>query len=240
MGYREIADELRARIDSGELGPGARLPSENELMAVHGVEQLTARRALDVLKNEGLIQARRGSGTFVRDFQPVRRVSPNRLKASQWGSGRSVWTGDVPDRQLTVTDVRVDREEPPAHIASVLGAGTALTRRRVYSVDGRPVQLATSYYPADLVAGSRIAEADTGPGGAYARLAELDLEPVRFREEIRSRMPNPDEAAALDLPQGTPVILVVRTAYTRDERPVEVNEMTMDAGSYVLEYRFTS
>lgn len=87
------------------------------------------------------------------------------------GSGKSIWGGDVASRQVTVTGVQIDQEEPPDHIASVLDAKLTLVRRHVYAVDGRPVQLATSYYPAELVSGSRIADPDTGPGGAYARLA---------------------------------------------------------------------
>lgn len=101
-----------------------------------------------------------------------------------------------------------------------------------------PVLLATSYLPLPLVAGSAITREDTGPGGTYARLAELGHEPVHFREEIRSRMPSPDEVTQLDLAPGTPVILICRTAFTGQGRAVEVNEMTLDAGSYVLEYDF--
>src|SRR5690606_37015856 len=63
-------------------------------------------------------------------------------------------------------------------------------------------------------------------------------EPVHFREEIRSRMPSPDEVTQLDLAPGTPVILICRTAFTDQGHPVEVNEMTLDAASYVLEYDF--
>ncbi|WP_286900115.1 GntR family transcriptional regulator [Thermocrispum sp.] len=241
-GYREIADELRARIDGGELPPGSKVPGENELMAQYGVEQPTARRALDVLKNEGLIIARRGSGTYVREFRPIRRVSPDRLKTSVWGAGRSIWSSDVKDRPVA-DDVQVTQEEAPAHIAHVLEleSGAKVTvRRRKYLVEGRPVQLATSYYPADLVAGSRITEIDTGPGGSYARLKELGHEPVHFREELRARMPRGDEVGALGLSQGTPVIVIARTAYTAENSPVEVNEMILDSGSYVLEYKFSS
>ena len=56
-------------------------------------------------------------------------------------------------------------------------------------LDDKPVLLATSYLPASVVAGSAITREDTGPGGTYARLAELGYKPVHFREEIRSRMP---------------------------------------------------
>ncbi|MDX3262227.1 UTRA domain-containing protein, partial [Streptomyces sp. MI02-2A] len=79
---------------------------------------------------------------------------------------------------------------------------------------------------------------DTGPGGTYARLAELGYKPVHFREEIRSRMPSKHEAAQLSISAGTPVILICRTAFADEGRPVEINEMTLDAASYILEYDF--
>jgi GntR family transcriptional regulator len=242
-GYRTIADALRAEIDSGGLPPGSRLPSENELMATYGVEQPTARRALDVLKNEGLIVARRGAGTFVREFRLYRRRSPDRLAETGWGAGRSVWETDDARRQTVVDRIEVETTDTPDHVAAALGLAddeTVLVRRRRYLVDDVPVQLATSYFPARLVHGSRITETDTGPGGAYARLAELGHKPVHFREELRARMPRETEAKLLDLAQGTPVIVVARTAYTADERAVEVNEMVLDAGSYLLEYGFSA
>ncbi|MEV6714073.1 GntR family transcriptional regulator [Lentzea sp. NPDC051208] len=243
VGYREIADDLRRQIDSGELQPGSKVPGENDLTSRYGVAHLTARHALDVLKSEGLIIAKRGSGTFVREFKPIRRVSPDRLQASNsWGSGQPIWTTDVGTRPRT-ENVTVDIELPPVSIAKVLGIddGTrVVVRRRTYVVDDKPVQLATSYYPEALVAGSAISEINTGEGGAYARLKDLGHEPVRFREELRVRMPREAEHKALDLTQDTPIILIVRTAYTADEQPVEVNEMVLDSAAYVLEYKFTS
>lgn len=243
FGYREIAAELRDRIDSGALAPNAKVPGENELMATYGVEQPTARRALDALKNEGLIIARRGAGTFVREFRPIRRVSPNRLQEAVWAGGESIWTADDPDRRPDVRSIVITREAPPASVSGALGlpeGEEVLVRRRTYAIEDRPVQLATSYYPAALVAGSPIGEEDTGPGGAYGRLADLGHKPIRFREEVRCRMPRAEEADALQLAQGTPVIMIVRTAYTAEDLAVEVNEMVLDSASYVLEYRFTS
>lgn len=111
-------------------------------------------------------------------------------------------------------------------------------RRRRFVLDGKSVLLATSYLPTPLVAGPAITQEETGQGGTYARLAELGYKPVHFREEIRSRMPSKDEAAQLSMSAGTPVILICRTAYTDEGRPVEINEMTLDAASYILEYDF--
>ncbi|MER7966290.1 GntR family transcriptional regulator [Streptomyces ardesiacus] len=239
--YQRIADTLREAIRSGEYGPGDRLPGENDLMAAHGVARMTARQALGVLRDEGVAEARKGAGVFVREFRPLRRRGIQRLAQQQWGNGRSVWSADIEGRSLEVDQVTVSEEGAPDGIAAVLeltGEETVCVRRRRFVLDGKPVLLATSYLPASLVAGSAITREDTGKGGTYARLAELGHKPVHFREEVRSRMPSSDEATRLSMSAGTPVILICRTAFTDEGRPVEINEMTLDAASYILEYDF--
>ncbi|QCW78550.1 GntR family transcriptional regulator [Streptomyces sp. S6] len=239
--YQRIADELRDAIQAGQYRPGDRLPGENDLMADHGVARMTARQALGVLQSEGIVESRKGAGVFVRSFRPLRRQGIQRLARSQWGEGRSVWSVDTEDRTLVVDRVSVTEQGAPEHVARVLGVEEGepvCVRSRRFVLDGKPVLLATSYLPAGLVAGSAIAQEDTGPGGTYARLAELGSEPVHFREEIRSRMPTAAEAEQLKLPTGTPVMLVCRTAFTAEGRAVEVNEMTLDSASYILEYAF--
>lgn len=73
--YRQLADLLRARIQSGELPPGALLPSEGRIQQEHGVGRETVRRALRVLRAEGLVVTRSGYGTAVSEpaeREPVR------------------------------------------------------------------------------------------------------------------------------------------------------------------------
>lgn len=240
--YQRIANALKAEIQSGALEPGARLPGENDLMEQYGVARMTVRQALSVLQSEGLTEARKGVGVFVRAFQPLRRRGIQRLAREQWGSGRSVWEADLGDRDLVVDQVEVHEGAASENAARMLGleeGESACIRSRRFVLDGKPVLLATSYLPASLVEGSAITQSDTGPGGIYARLAELGHKPVHFREEIRSRMPLPEEASRLSLPAGTPVMLVSRTAFAAEgRRPVEVNEMVLDAAAYVLEYDF--
>ncbi|MFI0241961.1 GntR family transcriptional regulator [Streptomyces sp. NPDC016845] len=239
--YQRIADALREAVQSGEYGPGDRLPGENDLMATYGVARMTARQALGVLRDEGVAEARKGAGVFVREYRPLRRRGIQRLAQQQWGNGRSIWSADIEDRDLEVDQVRVSDEVAPEHVGPVLDLDaeeTVCVRRRRFVLDGKPVLLATSYLPSSLVAGTAITQEDTGPGGTFARLAELGYEPVHFREEIRSRMPSKDEATQLSMSTGTPVFLVCRTAYTAEGRPVEINEMTLDAASYILEYDF--
>ncbi|KOU19437.1 GntR family transcriptional regulator [Streptomyces sp. WM6368] len=239
--YQRIADALRTAIRAGEYGPGDRLPGENDLMATYEVARMTARQALGVLQNEGLAEARKGAGVFVRAFRPLRRRGIQRLAHDQWGSGRSVWSTDTEDRELVVDQIDVREAEADGRVCDALGvpAGSRVwARSRRFVLDGKPVLFAVSHLPSDIVADSAVTQVDTGPGGTYARLAELGHAPVHFREEIRCRMPSADEAERLSLSMGTPVVQIVRTAFAEGGRVVEVNEMTLDSASYVLEYDF--
>ncbi len=65
--YEQIADHLTARIEAGELAPGAKLPPERELAGEYGVAYNTVRRAMDVLRERGLIVTMHGRGTYVAE-----------------------------------------------------------------------------------------------------------------------------------------------------------------------------
>lgn len=172
-----------------------------------------------------------------------RRRSPARLARSGWANGRSVWTVDDATRPTTVDHITVTTAPAPRHIATALNitpGAEAVTRRRRYLIDNTPIQYATSYYAATIAAGTRIAEANTGPGGTYARLAELGYAPAHFREELYVRPPEPAEAQVLALPDNVNVIDLVRTALTHDGTPVEVTELVLDSRAYVLEYTFSA
>ncbi|WP_327392949.1 MULTISPECIES: GntR family transcriptional regulator [unclassified Streptomyces] len=238
---QQIADDLRARIDSGEFAPGDRLPGEPALVRQYGVAKMTANGALKILIAEGIAQARTGSGTYVREFKPVIRDAVKRLARSHWASGASIWSADVEDRPLDVADLEVDEVEAPKWVARALALdeGAAVIRRsRRFLVEGEPVQSAVSYLSAELVRDTRIARPDTGPGGTFKRLEEIGSAPERFEEDLRARMPSAEEAERLHLSAGTPVVEIYRTAFTSDGSPVEVNRMLIDAGSYVMRYRF--
>ncbi|TVZ90475.1 GntR family transcriptional regulator [Streptomyces sp. BK340] len=239
--YLQIADALKEAIERGDTyGPGDRLPGESLLAQQYDVSPMTARRALRTLASQGLAESRKGAGFFVQAFQPIRRRGIQRLARDQWGSGKSIWAADE-NRPLDVDCVAVEELIPPTHIQRMLELGegeAACARSRRYMLDRRPVMVATSYLPHSLVAGSAITQADTGPGGVYARLADLGYAPVHFREEIRSLLPTSKEAAALEMSLERPVLKICRTAFAADQRVVEVNEMTLDSASYVLDYEF--
>jgi len=135
--------------------------------------------------------------------------------------------------------IKVREEQPPAKVADLLKLGgreRAVVRSRRYLLDGRPVETAVSYIPADLAKGTPIADPNPGPGGIYARLEEQDHILERFTEEVSARMPTPEETRALNLPPGVPVFRLVRTAYDTDGRAVEVCDTIMAADAYMLAY----
>lgn len=241
--YLQIAAELRQSIAAGDYAPATRLPGENELMATYQVARETARKALAQLINEGLAVPRRGSGVFVRSFRPIIRNGIQRLSTTTWPVGKSIWGEETEGRELAVDHVQVREDDAPSHVALLLELPEherVIVRSRRYVLDGKPVLVSRSYLPAKLVAESPITQPDTGPGGTYARLRDLGHPPTHFREDLRARMPEPGETQELALAAGTPVVEIIRTAYTDDGHPIEVNEMTADAGAYVFRYDFAS
>ena len=241
--YQHIAMTLREAIDSGEYPPGARLPGENDVMRDHGVARATARQALAQLINWGLAEARKGSGIFVRDFRPIVRDGIGRLGGSTWPSGISLWEAEAQGRDLVVDQLEVSQAAAPDHVHLLLGladGAEAVLRSRRYVLDGKPVLLSRSWLPAWVAAGTSVAQPDPGPGGVYARLAEAGHAPARFREDLRSRMPQPEEAERLAIAPGTPVVEICRVALAADGTPVEVSEMTADSSAYIFRYEFDS
>jgi GntR family transcriptional regulator len=128
---------------------------------------------------------------------------------------------------------------PPAEIADrlrVADGADVVVRSRRYLLDGKPVETAISYIPADLAEGTPIADPNPGPGGIYARLEEQGHTLARFTEDVAARMPTPDEIKLLGLRPGVPVFHLIRTAFDADGRPVEVCDTVMAADAYLLSY----
>jgi DNA-binding GntR family transcriptional regulator len=75
--FRQLADILRERILSGELAPGAALPSENTLTQEYGLARNTVRQAIAILRSEGRVVVRPPHGTFVREAVTVETVTLN-------------------------------------------------------------------------------------------------------------------------------------------------------------------
>ena len=239
--YKQIADHLRDAIGQGRLAPGDQLPSEAQLMAHYGVARMTARNALRLLQDEGLITAEHGRGVYVRARPPVRRLASDRFAQRHRKEGKAAFDIEAEQHGVTpqVDQLTVTEATAPPEVADRLKVSEnspVLVRNRRYLLDGRPVETAISYVPADLARGTPIADPNPGPGGIYARLEEQGNTLERFTEEVSARMPTPEEVRRLALPPGVPVFRLVRTAYDIDGRAVEVCDTIMSAEAYVLNY----
>lgn len=238
--FYAIADTLRAAIASGEYGPGARLPSEDDLASAYGCAVNTARAAVRLLVAEGLVEVKAKSGSFVRQYDRILRDANQRLAATQWGSGRDIWDVDAAGRRRAVDQLEVYAATAPDDVTQRLSTPDVWVRKRRYLIDERPVQIATAYLPAAIVEGTAIATPDTGPGGTYARLAEVGHAPVEFVERAIARMPSREESQRLGLLPSTPVVHLRREAVTAAGRIVEVNDMVCAGDAYVFQWRFPS
>jgi GntR family transcriptional regulator len=241
--YRQIADQLRAAMDRGDLAAGDKLPSEAELMRHYDVARMTVRQAVQELRTEGRVVAEQGRGVFVRLPAPVRRLASDRFARRHRDAGQAAFLAEAEKAGVTpsVDEIEVGRGQAPALIRERLkldDAARVVIRSRRYLASGQPIETAVSYIPADLAEGTRIVEHDSGPGGIYARLEESGHTLDRFTEEVTARMPTADERRRLRLSPGTPVLTVLRTAYDTEGRAVEACDTVKAAPAYVLEYDF--
>ncbi len=101
--YKQIADRLRDSIASGELGPGAKLPSESALMREFDVSQGTARQALAILRGEGLVVAEHGRGVFVRSRPKTRRLAHDRFSRKHRERGKAAFLVEAEAEQAAAS-----------------------------------------------------------------------------------------------------------------------------------------
>jgi GntR family transcriptional regulator len=143
--YRQLADQLGDDIRRGHYAPGSRIPSENQLAAVHGIGRPTARQAIDLLVRKGLLSRRRGAGTFVQEAQQeVNLFSLDGTSASFRQKGLTVKSEILTPVQLRAVS-KVDDNPFKGTSAYFL---SRLTR-----VDGSPVLIEDIYLNATLFEG---------------------------------------------------------------------------------------
>jgi GntR family transcriptional regulator len=238
--YLQVADALRAQIRDGTYPPGAQLPTERALMATWNVSSKTVRAAVDRLRAEGYVLSRQGVGSFVREPATLRRMSSDLTEQGGWIAACER-LGLTPAVETTVTTAPA-----PAHVADELGiepGGQVLVRARRMGVvtdpPEPPMHLSTSYIPLPVVARApRLEQVDTGPGGMLARLEEAGYGPLHFDEVVRARMPGPEEADALGLVPGTPVLAIRQYTYSSDDEVLDYKELVIAADREEYAYRF--
>jgi GntR family transcriptional regulator len=100
-----------------------------------------------------------------------------------------------------------------------------VVRRLTFMLEGVPVALHDSYFPADLAAGTALEQPHLIRGGAHAIIEDqIGRHIARSVDEITGRMPTPGETRILSMPPGVPVFRILRTVYDSDGQPVEVQD----------------
>ncbi|MFJ1457244.1 GntR family transcriptional regulator [Nocardia sp. N2S4-5] len=234
--YLQIAGYLRDQIIRGDLEPGAEVPSERELATAWNVARPTASKALQALRQQGLVESRRGSGTYVRQPNAAPRARERYARAAMAGTMYS----DAEHIEFPVVAI----VDAPAHVTSALGleaSARVIQRQRIIRNEKTgPTELSTSWFPASLAdVAPRLLVAERIRGGTLPYLAEaLDVRLAYARDQVCARLATEYERTALGLPDASPALAYWLTMYASDDQPVQFDEAVYppERWAFRLEY----
>lgn len=223
--YRQIADELSGRIISGELPAGAALPAERKLAETYNVSRVTVRHAVEQLVREGLVEQRRGSGTYVT------------ARVSQPLSVLTSFSEDVAARGMVCQSRLISRGVGTVTADEAIGLGLAPGRKvtrivRLRSADGLPLALEASTLLHEALPDPAEVE-----GSLYETLARRGMRPTRAVQRLSAVALDASLANMLQTAEGAPGLEIVRIGYTAEGRAVEYTRSTFrgDRWDFVTE-----
>jgi GntR family transcriptional regulator len=213
--HGQIEDWLADAIAAGQLSPGDRLPTENDLAAWLGVSRMTLRQALGELAQRGLVTRAvgRSGGTFVaepkleQDLTTLAGFSEQLRRHGKVAGARVLAAVAIPASSAAAAALELADGERVHDV------------RRIRLADGRPIVIEHSQFPAKLFPDLLDRRLD---GSLYDLLAEgYAMRPHRARESLEPVVAGVREAEALEIEEGAPLMLVERTAYAAEGQPVE-------------------
>jgi len=213
--YQVIEADLLAQIESGELAPRMRLPSEHVLARRYGVSRMTVRQALNRLETASLLVRQRGSGNYVASPE-ARGRTLNRLSSftDELGEG---------DHEVRTEIIELATLPAPRAVAVQLGVeeGDEIVRyRRVRYVDGRRAALQDSWLP--YAAAPGLARDGIVEGSLYRTLRDKHGIDLRWaQQEMWAVDLDAEQAKLLGVPEGSPALVVERRTYAQTEQLVE-------------------
>jgi len=220
--YRQIQTRFKQLILNGQLEPQDVLPSETELARRYDVSVMTVRQAMNELVNEGLIYRERGRGTFVAR-QPM--VHP--LQRLEGFSEDISARGLVPSAQILAfehvpapKEVALALELEPAH--------EVLRIKRLRLADDRPVGIHDSYLRGVYFDQTTLEK----HGSLYALLEAQGLILAEGEEVLEAVAADQEASELLNVPPGSPLLLVSRTVYLESGQPIEFVRATYRADLY--------
>jgi GntR family transcriptional regulator len=203
--YKRIQNAIRKRIDAAELRPGDAVASERELARTHKVSLMTARHALAGLEREGVVERRRGAGTFVA----APKIHFNKLMSyTEHMSSR----GLVPKSRVLVAKLVDDEQEVAARLR--LPAASPLVKiERLRLTEEDPFALETCYLPAAEF--SALASSPLGRVSLFSTLErDFGLELAYADEEIDATAADANVAQLLGVHKNAPILRIRQVIYS--------------------------
>jgi GntR family transcriptional regulator len=209
--YQRIQGAIRERIESGELKPGDAVTSERELARLHGVSLMTARHALAGLEREGIVERRRGAGTFVAPP----RIHFNKLMSyTEQMSSR----GLAPNSKIITSKIVEDEHEIAARLKLPAG-GRMVKIERVRHTAEEPFALETCYLPADDFPG--LVRAPLARTSLFVTLQrEYGVEITYADEEVDATAADTRVAQLLEVPRGSPVLRIRQVIHASNGKAI--------------------
>lgn len=229
--YQQVADTIRSRILAGIYPVGEFLPASAELEESFGVSNITMRKALSALRNEGLISTKRGIGSLVLAAKETARVdihfSGSLSEWLEWASGK---TQAVTQRVLSVDE---DRGPPELREKLRLRSDELMWRlRRLRFRRGSPISFHLTY--GSLQLGAAVDERYLEGSGSFIELVQKYWPGriTQIKQTVEARVADMDLAKMLKIEFGAPIFFMEHLYLTAEDRAVAVTHMFMRADRY--------
>jgi GntR family transcriptional regulator len=231
--YRQIAEDLRAQIESGELRPGQQLRTELELREHYNASRNTVRDAIKWLTTLGLVETRPGQGTFVVEtIDPFVTTLTGDPSAPGVGTEGTSYLSEVSERNRAASKspIQVEIQQASSDVAAGLWIpeGTeVISRHERRFIDDTPWSMLTSFYPMEFAdrGAERLRRAGHIEEGTVQYLTDtLHIKQASYRDWITVRVPNATEAEFFKLPADGRVAMyeIFRTAFDGNGQPMRL------------------
>jgi GntR family transcriptional regulator len=229
--YRQVADAIRTRIGSGGYPSGA-IETEAELGRIYAVSRITVRKALELLRDEGIVTSRKGSGWRVA-------VDPLRQVLGSFPTVEAALREDGHDFRRRV--VQFSYETAPIDVARRLALAVdaeVLVVRRLNYADEHVFDLVTTWVPSDIAA--PLSRADVEAHGVYGSLKEHGVPIGEVLQTITAAIAGPDEARVLGVHTESPILVVEQMTTDTAGRPIKLSQHRYPAHRMHLEVRIAA